>query len=1066
MTLKNRVSSVVFLLFCLLSFTVSAQTVKIKGVVTSADGRGIPGVSVVVKDTGKGTSTNEKGEYEISVQKGKLLEFKSLGFKTQLLGVANSTTMDVIMVDDVNAMDEVIVVGYGTQKKSAITGAVSKLVNTNLDEIPTARLDNALIGKIAGLSVQNVSSEAGADPVLRVRGFSSISANSSPLVVVDGYPVPDGLSFVNPQDVESVEVLKDAASAAIYGSRAANGVILITTKSGAPDKPRYSVKTYYGVHDAYQLYPLYTFSEYADKLYREAALRGNDPSVPTNRKNLIMDTEIASYIIENQISGKATDWQNLALRNTASIYNVQLGISGGNKDLKYYISGNMQKDEGIMNYSENDRMSIKAKIDGTLSKKAKFSINFNPSYVGNVRPAANFTDYFRFPSFLPAYHTEFTAAFVRQNPQWANVLPGDYAEARHFNQLIYSGTLPDGTSYTGTAPVSPFSTQNNTPLSIASRVDINRKVYRLLGGTDFSYQFTPKLTFKTSLGGYYTKQEDNNFVKRNARQDGGVNEATVATRDFKDLLWENTLNYTNKKGNHNFTGLLGYTVQQTWVDNSTIVARDFPTDNFQTLNQAAQIDQNLTRTLKDKIGLISYLGRLTYDYKNKYLFAASFRTDGSSYFAEGNRWGVFPSVSAGWLVSSEKFMANVNWISNLKIRTSYGATGNNRISSFAFQDLLYPANYVFGAGTGTVNLGLSPNGSLLANPNITWERTFESNTGLDLGFLKNRFSLTLEYYDSTTDKLLYNQAAQSFTGSNEFINNAGKVRNRGIEIEFNSVNLKTKDFSWSSALTFSANRNKLLALGGEPFQYNFGERNEIYAAIVGQPAIQFFGYKTDGVWVSDAQIAAAKATGQTTTLSRYFQAGGLKFVDINGDNAIDANDRTVIGSPFPDFLWGINNTLKYKGFDLNILVQGSQGGQIVNGDPNYVEHRRYNKDFNSENRWLSEMYPGDGKTPYYTNGENWLLTDYVVEDASYLSVRTVILGYTMSSKAAKKVGVNSLRFYSSANNLFYLMGKSYRGINPEARMTSSAYASPLVDGYQRGSFPLLRTFTFGIDINF
>lgn len=1069
MKFRTYVSTMAFgfvLVLCFGIGEVMAQTrVKVKGTVRSEEGEALPGVSVNIKDTNTGTITNLNGEYTITAEKGKILVFKYLGFKTVAQGVTDAV-MNITMPIERSLIDEVVVVGYGTQKKSTITGAVSKLVNTNLDEIPTSRLDNALIGKIAGVNIQNVTSEAGGDPVVRVRGFSSISANSAPLVVVDGYPVPDGLSFVNPQDVESVEVLKDAASAAIYGSRAANGVILITTKQGNSDKPRYSFKTYYGLHNAFNLYPMYTFSEYADKLYREAALRENDPSVAANRKNLIQDAEKASYILENQIIGSSTDWQQLALRNTSAIYNAQLSVSGGVKDLKYFISGNFQKDEGVMNYSQNDRMSIRAKINGNLSKKAKFSLNVSPSYTGNTKPASNFTNYFRFPTFLLPYHNEFTAQYARQNPQWANLLPGDYAQARHFNNLTYAGTLPDGSFWTSNGTVDPFGTQNNTPLSEAAREDINRRSYRLLGNADFSYEPIKNLIFKTSVGGYYTDQEDTDFTMSDAKQDGAVNEAIVGGRKYKDFLWENTLNYALNKGNHSFTGLLGYTMQQTWIDQSRIVGRDFPTEDFTTVNQAAQIDQSQTYTLKDRIGLLSYLGRLTYDYKGKYLFSTSFRVDGSSYFKKGNQYGSFPSVSGGWLISREGFMQNQKLISNLKIRTSYGATGNNRINSFAFQDLLYPANYAFGSGTGTVNLGLSPNGALLANPDITWERTFESNTGLDVGFLNNRFNLTVEYYNSVTDRLLYNQATLSFSGSNEFINNSGKVRNRGVEVEISSNNYKSKKVDWTTSVTFSTNKNKLLELGGEPFQYNFGERNEVYAAIVGEPAIQFYGYKTDGVWISQAQIDEARNNGLTSPLSRYFQAGGLKYVDVNGDNVINADDRTQLGSPFPDFIWGVNNSIKVGSFDLNVLIQGSQGGQLINGDPNYNETRRYNKNYNTENRWLSEMYPGDGKTPYYTNGENWLLSDYVMEDASYASLRTAILGYTLPSKFAKKVGVSSLRLYTSADNLLYFTGKGYRGINPEARTTSAAYASPLIDGYQRGAFPLVRTFTFGVDVNF
>ncbi|RYF22487.1 MAG: SusC/RagA family TonB-linked outer membrane protein, partial [Flavobacteriales bacterium] len=432
MTLKNRVSNVVFLLLCLISLGVNAQTVKIKGVVKSEDGQGIPGVSVVVKDTKTGGSTNEKGEYEISVQKGKILEFKSLGYKTHLQGVANSTTINVTLVEDVSSMNEVIVVGYGTQKKSTVSSAVSKLENKNLDEIPTSRLDNALIGKIAGLTVQNNSSEVGSDPTLRIRGASSINANADPLVVVDGHPIADGLAFINPYDVESIEVLKDAASSAIYGSRGANGVILVTTKKGVADKPKFSVKSYYGFKEAYEVYPILTTTEYTNLLFAEAKLRENDPSVTT--KNLINDNERAAYIIENQISGSPTDWQQESLRN-AGIYNLQLNVAGGKKDMRYYISGNLQQDQGIMKYSENNKGNVRIKLDVNLSPKLLLNVNINPTYTKVQRPSENFTNYYRFPTFLPVYHSAFTSAFVNQNSQWANLRTGDWAQARHFTNL-------------------------------------------------------------------------------------------------------------------------------------------------------------------------------------------------------------------------------------------------------------------------------------------------------------------------------------------------------------------------------------------------------------------------------------------------------------------------------------------------------------------------------------------------------------------------------------------------------------------------------------------------------
>lgn len=1068
MTLKNRVGGVIFLLLCLLSLGLSAQTVKIKGVVKSEDGQGIPGVSVTIKDTNKGVSTNEKGEYEISVQKGKILEFKSLGYKIHLQAVANSTTINVTLAEDVNSMSEVLVVGYGTQKKSTISSAVSKLENKNLDEIPTSRLDNALIGKIAGLTVQNNSSEVGSDPTLRIRGASSINANADPLVVVDGHPIADGLAFINPYDVESIEVLKDAASSAIYGSRGANGVILVTTKKGIADKPKFSVKSYYGLKEAYKVYPILSTTDYTKLLFAEAALRQNDPSVPANAKNIINNNERAAYIIENQISGSPTDWQDEALRN-AGIYNLQLNVAGGKKDLRYYVSGNLQQDQGIMKDSENNRGNIRVKLDVNLSPKLALNVNINPTYTKIQRPAENFTNYYRFPSFLPVYHSAFTAAFVNQNSQWANLRAGDWAQARHFTNLTYAGTMPDGSFWQSTGTVSPFSSTNNTPLSHAEREDRFSESYRFQGGTDLTYNPSKSLSFKTSLGAYYLSREDKTLIRSEARKDGDVNMATITNGTTVDILWENTMNYTKSFGNHNFKGLLGFTVQSNKVKGTEQTGYNFPSDDFTTLNQAAYFDQAPNIPVNVKTGLISYLGRVNYDYQGKYIATASLRTDESSIFGPGNRRGWFPAFSAGWNIASESFMkGSKKWLENLKLRASYGETGNNRITPFSYLDLLFRSNYVFGEGTGQLAAGQSPNNVVTYGRDITWETTKSTNIGLDVGLFRNKLQLSLEFYRSITNNLLLQQSQQAITGSASFWTNNGKIRNQGIEVELTSNNIGTKNFNWTTSVNISANRNKLLKLGGdEPYLFNYGERSEIYASIVGQPYVQFYGYKTDGVWKSQDEANAAVAAGQTSVLQSYFAAGGVKLKDINGDNKIDLNDRVIMGSPFPDFTWGITNTFRYKKIDLNILMQGSQGGQLINGDLYYNESKRQNENY-IKNRWVSPANPGDGKTPYFTNGiaADLLLTDYGVESASYAYLRNVIVGYTLPAATAKKLKVSSLRLYASVDNVFFITGSSYRGINPEARVTSASYASPVIVGYQRGGFPVNRTYTFGLDFNF
>ena len=1068
----------------LLSAAIMAQKKTITGkVINQATGEPLFGVNVLADKQRGGTTTNADGSYTISVDVSSTsMVFSYVGFAAQTVVIGNKTVIDVSLVLLPVTNDEVVVIGYGTQKKSHLTGAVSKFKNEKLDEAPVSRLDQALQGKIAGVEIQNLSSEAGSDPRIRVRGLSSINAGANPLVVVDGHPVPDGLAFINMADVESVEVLKDAASSAIYGSRGASGVILITTKSGKSEKTKYTVKFSTGAKTAYERYPMMTTTEYTNLLFYEASLKAKDPSItPPTGTAIISNNERAAYIVESTLlGGKGTDWQGEALR-AATVRNLQVNVSGGTKTVKFYVSGAYQRDEGMMYHSEYDKYSLRSKLDLDLSKRVKFSFNLNPSYIKRERPSVNYIDFVRFQSFLPVYHNDVTAAFVTQAAQWVNIKPGDFAQARHFNGRVYSGLMPDGSTWVNTSAVDPFNTANNTPKSIMETRTIKSNDYRVLTSGDLTINIIPGLDFKSLASAYVSYSSALDFAKRNSSKDGDLNRGQYNDRLYIDLLSENTFTYDRKIKDHSFNLLAGFTAQKTKINDEQAIGVDYPSDNITTLSTALQVvapsidvNGNLQGTfnLKNQIGLLSYLGRVTYSYKNKYLLSASYRADGSSFFAPGHKWGAFPSISVGWIVSQEKFMDNINWLNTLKLRGSYGVSGNNRVAEgsgnnigyYPFIDVLYAANYPFGAAT--VSAGQAPSSTILANPDLTWERTFQYNGGIDLAILKNAISLSVDVYQSKTDQLLLKQSAMAFTGVPLTWNNIGKLQNRGIEFEITTNNVRTKNFKWSTTANIAHNKNKVLQLGQEAFLLNQGERTELYMNKVGEPFIQFFGYKTDGVWLSQAQIDSARNIGGiNSNLSGVFVPGGLKLVDVNGDKVIDEKDRIVTGNPYPDFTWGITNNFNYKNFDLSFLLQGVQGGQLVNGDPNYNETKRYNKNYNKD-RWLSPMFPGDGKTPYSTVGFNWMLTDYVIEDASYWALREVIVGYTLPDKVAKKIRMSSLRFYFSGQNLYFHTAKGYRGINPEARFTTGPYNTPSVDGYQRGSFPMPKTILFGVDINF
>jgi TonB-linked SusC/RagA family outer membrane protein len=445
--------------------------------------------------------------------------------------------------------------------------------------------------------------------------------------------------------------------------------------------------------------------------------------------------------------------------------------------------------------------------------------------------------------------------------------------------------------------------------------------------------------------------------------------------------------------------------------------------------------------------------------------SVSFRTDGSSYFAPGQKWGTFPSVSLGWVASQEKFLQDVKWLNRLKFRGSYGATGNNTITPFSYLDLLNGANYSFGSGTGTLSSGQAASSINIGRPDITWERTFSTNFGFDMAVLKNRISLSIDAYQSKTEKLLLQQSVQAIAGVPQYFNNIGSIKNIGIELELSTVNIVNKNFKWTTSANFSKTRNEIIELGQEAYLLNQGERGEVYQNKIGDPLIRFLGFKTDGVWLSQDQINAERARGLTSNLSSVFVPGGLKIVDVNGDNIIDNNDRTIIGSPYPDFTWGLTNTFTYKAFDASFTLQGVQGGNVINGDPNYNESKRKIREY-AENRWISPAFPGDGKTPYSTIGFNWMLTDYVVCDASYLALREVNLGYKLPDAVARFVKLSSLRVYFAGQNLFFKSASNFKALNPEGRANNGPYSSALIDGYQRGSFPIQKTYVFGIDINF
>ena len=1041
----KRVSVFIFLTFA--ATCAFAQQRTIKGTVSDSQGPLI-GVSVMQKGSTTGTATDLDGKYTLRVDTDNpVLVFSYVGFKTEEIKVGTSDVLDVTMVSDATLLDDVVVIGYGTVQKSHLTGSISKIGGESLIDYPVSDLTTALQGKVAGLSINNTTSEVGVAPSIRVRGSGSISADSSPLVIIDGYPVPDGLSSINMDDVQSIEILKDAASAAIYGSRAANGVIMVTTKSGEIDKPNYSVKIYQGMKYAYKLHDILTSTEWLEWQEMEASWGG--PAVRLQDK-------VAAWIEQNIGS---TDWQREALRDFTDITSAQFSVSGGKKGFRYYTSGSYTHDEGIMWQNAVDKFNFRTRADIDLSRVVKFGYNVSMNYTKSSRPRNNFIDFYRTPSFLPVYHND-----------WTTALTGGYtgfARGSHFNNIVAPVGDPDEYGNpTWSNKVSPFSSANNNPKSVMANTHRWSEKLQALANAYIQIQIAKGLTFKSSDGVSVRFSPSYNYSKKNATMDDLPSEASYYDSRYINLLSENTLYYSGKFGKHKVDALLGYTIERTMLQQVALTATGFPTDDIETLNAATIFElasENNgngegTGTHRDADEVLeSALARVSYSYADKYLVSASIRLDRSSLFTRGNRNAWFPSVSLGWRISEEPFMQNVNWISALKLRASYGVTGNNNVDYYSALELLNSANYVTGADNGTLIPGSANTSTTLANEDITWEQTDEFNVGVDFGVLDGKITLGVDGYYSITRALLFEQPMPSFAGFTNYWNNIGRVRNAGLEIQLDTYQFTRKNFSWSTNINFSLNRNRLLELGGESEVISLGERNENYIARVGEPLIQYYGFKTIGVWNTTEEIQA----------NPHFSAdipGGARIWDANGDGVLNDDDRVPLGDPYPDFTYGMTNTFQIGKLDISFLIQGVQGVTVLNGDVNYNETHRYNRAY-LEDRWVSASHPGDGMTPYAKNGYDIMFTDVPLQDGSYVCLRNATIGYTFSKKDLKNK-LNGLRIYLSGNNLAYIWSKDYKGINPESRMTSGVYDTPMIDGYQRGGFPLTSTVTFGIDLKF
>jgi TonB-linked SusC/RagA family outer membrane protein len=1083
----NLKIKLIFTLLFLFKISVYSQeesdSFEVKGVVVSSnDNTPLPSVNVIVVKAKKGTTTDFDGNYKIMVKKNDVLQFSFLGFVTKAVIVGDQKIINIALTEDSSQLDEIVVVGYGSLKKSNITSAISTFKNDKLAELPVARLDQALQGKLAGVNISNTSSAAGEPPVIRIRGQASINASADPLIVLDGQAIEDGLDAVNMDDVESVSVLKDASSAAIYGSRGANGVILITTKSGSENKTTYNFNNSIGFKSAYELYDIQSSSEYVERLYEEQALRFADPlwDTPGGVPNVSTNYQ-KRYILEQAIrGGESTSYQDEFMR-TGIFRNTSLSASGGKKGLKYRISGAYSGDEAMMRKSSYDKYQLRVKLNADLTKKLKLNINIAPTYSERERPANDYRDYFRFPSFIPIVHTAETLAFAQSDGNHSELTVGDYANPQHFYSLLFPQfTLPDGTLYDNPSLTNPWSTSSINPLKVLDLQDDTEEEFRIQSSLDLIYQATSNLTFKTTASAYYRFSDRLQWVGTNARSEFNDNYAVNLRRNYRDFLSESTVNYIKDYKKHSFNALLGFSAQRTDLKTSSFTAQNFPNDNIRAWSSAASIVKANFNSSNDDGGefrnaraLLSYYGRLVYSFDSTYNLTATIRRDGASQFGPGNKWGTFSSVSAGVNFAKFNFLESSDVINKLNLRVAYGQVGNNRTDQLPGNNAFNPyistlegSNYVDGSN-GVVNgqATLSAITDAQFNADLTWETTVSTNIGIDIGLFRNRINLSAEFYESNTDRLLLTPNNQLFTGAALAWNNVGSLQNRGHEIELSTTNIVTEDFRWTTSGNYASNRLELTDFGGLAETPQTGERGEQYISRVGSPLVQFFGYKTDGVWLSQAEIDASGFTASSYGHGTLVP-GSLKIVDVTGDGVIDVDDRTIIGDPYADFTWGMTNTFEYKNFDMTFGFQGVHGIDMYLGDTGYNEARREVTNYNS-NRWVSPSNPGDGQTPYETfGGVHWVTTDYGVDDASFVALREFTLGYNLEKDFIQKIGLKQLRLYFTGQNLLFLTKKDFRGLNAESRRSSGTYANPLIAGYDRGGYPVPKTIVLGINVKF
>jgi len=1024
-------SKILIILALFATTLLSAQNV-LTGTVTGTDGQPIPGANVVLQDSNQGTTTDFDGNFSINASSGDVVVVSYIGFATQTIEITNQTTLGVVLEASASELDEVVIVGYGSQLKSNLTGAISKVTNDDLDQIAVSRVDDALVGQVSGVNIQATEGEAGSSPTIRIRGVGSINGNLDPLIVVDGMVVDnDYLGSLDMNDISSFEILKDAASTAIYGSRGSKGVIMITTKDGQEGKTKFRYNAYTGFKEAHQ----------SDDYYFTTAEHAALEQAATGALQ-----EKTQYKLLVAQAGGDTNWQDIIF-DGGTINSHSFSATGGSKRTKFSSSLNYLHDEGVLLTDDYKKYSLKLKVTSKINDKVTFGLSMTPSYTDRQRFDGSTHDILRQPSWLPLYLDENTIKFVnrtRDGGKYANAQVGDYAIQRMFDDFDLANGVP---MPNGASGLDISNTSNTNPAAKVLESDRGDKKFKVFANAYFKFQLTDKLNLRTSFGGDY----QNTAYRRWRGVEHNRNGASAAYLELQDtnrmhMVSETYFTYDDAFGDHVINAVLGTGAESWETEYNQSRGGGYTSDLLQTLAAADPLTVTAS-SMAYESRLLSFFARVNYSFADKYLASVSLRRDGYSVFGSNSKYGDFPAASLGWKIHEEDFLRDSDVVNNLKFRVSYGITGNpgvdtgdDQIDNYPYLALLASSNAVIDGSTVTGFNSLN-----IANSDLQWERSIEINPGIDFGIFNNVITGSLDYYVRESDQLLLYNPISSTTGFNNALINIGKVENKGFEVELRSRNISSENFRWSSTFIASKNENTLLDFADADGQIQSvdAKRAAEWINQVGQPISSFYG------WVTDREIPKEYLKNAWHPIGA--QAQDVYVRDLNGDGLIDDDDKTILGSPYPDLVWSFGNDFKFGNVDFSFLFQGSHGAEVRNMGDQYIFNQ-----FNSGQDFDSSI------TPDQQFIKQKIFTDSIIQDASYIALRNINLGFTFDDDTISQFGIAKARVYLAGQNLMYLKADGYTGFNPESINDTSSTTY----GYQRAGSPVFSTVSLGVNLEF